>query len=277
MGRAREIIKNNEVAQIEPGKELEFIFREQVRFLKHLSSRGSATQPGGVDINSKEGQKVIRDMGTRFIEELAECFDHAVNICTQYAEVVPTPDRDATIVKELLLFNEEVSDALHFGINLLIYSGYDEESLSGSYNEFMQNDGMTGYETMHGLVKMFSYARYVNIYHQYLPQAHMGRLNKTGDAFIWGGRYINGSMLPFLKEYLWDITHQTYKLINLLKHRAWRLTATETSHKEYHLELLKVWGLLMGLLDMMGYCPESVGRIYAIKNKINWERQYAST
>lgn len=79
--------------------------------------------PKAVDINTKEGQKLIRENAGFVVEELYEGINCLKNRPWNRTQMVV--DRDH--------FNEEMADAFHFFIQLLIMAGFDSDSFFELY------------------------------------------------------------------------------------------------------------------------------------------------
>ena len=88
-----------------------------------------------VDIHSKEGQQRLKDFAWRITEELGEAMNTLKN----------KPWKQTHMITDVKHYNEEISDAFHFFIELCILSGFGPKELYDLYfrksivNEFRQD------------------------------------------------------------------------------------------------------------------------------------------
>jgi len=80
-----------------------------------------------VDITAKSGQKIVKDITHECMHELFEANQHLKNSKDHRATDVKNFDRDAYI--------EELSDALHYFIEIAILTGVSMDEL---YEKYMQ-------------------------------------------------------------------------------------------------------------------------------------------
>lgn len=109
------------------GDRLTEIFRRQRSFMDLLCEAGRFPEYP-VDISSKEGQDVIRDVGLHFLEEFFE----ALHILRNRRHK-QTDDRDVNIMH----FREELADVLHLFVEFLIVCGISEDLI---FAEFVQKN-----------------------------------------------------------------------------------------------------------------------------------------
>lgn len=104
---------------------LECMFRMQKEFMDLLhEKRGLPLYP--VDLSSKEGQQVCREAGLAGIEEAFEAFAHLRNAKKHRVTEVREIDRDA--------FIEEMSDSLHYFIEVMLFAGVTADELFDIYS-----------------------------------------------------------------------------------------------------------------------------------------------
>ena len=98
------------------------------------SKKGILTSAGPVDINTCTGQQVLKDFMWRVTEEIGETANCLKN----------KPWKQSEILTDEAHYREELIDALHFFIELLILSGFDAQMLYDYYfkknqvNQFCQ-------------------------------------------------------------------------------------------------------------------------------------------
>jgi len=103
---------------------LKQMWDQQEAFMRLLQqSRGFPDFP--TDITSKQGQKFLKDITHHMMDELFEAGQHLKNSKSHRATLVPEVDREA--------FKEELVDALHLYLELVIASGITLPELVDAY------------------------------------------------------------------------------------------------------------------------------------------------
>lgn len=103
---------------------LEAMWEQQHEFMRLLqSTRGFPEFP--TDISSKKGQKFLKDITHHMMDELFEAGQHLKNSKSHRATEIPEVDREA--------YKEELVDALHLYLELVIASGITLEELYEAY------------------------------------------------------------------------------------------------------------------------------------------------
>lgn len=78
-----------------------------------------------VDISTKQGQKLLKDITHHIQDELFEASQHLKNHKSHRATEIPEVDRDA--------FIEELADSLHLFFELVMAAGVSQDELYKSY------------------------------------------------------------------------------------------------------------------------------------------------
>jgi len=100
------------------------MWNQQEAFMRLLQeTRGFPDFP--TDITSKKGQKFLKDITHHMMDELFEAGQHLKNAKSHRATLVPEVDREA--------FKEELVDALHLYLELVIASGITLPELVEAY------------------------------------------------------------------------------------------------------------------------------------------------
>ena len=100
------------------------MWEQQEQFIKLLQEkRGFPAVP--TDITSKQGQKFLKDITHHMMDELFEAGQHLKNSKSHRATLVPEVDREA--------YKEELVDAMHLYIELLIASGITTDEFVEAY------------------------------------------------------------------------------------------------------------------------------------------------
>lgn len=103
---------------------LKEMWEQQESFMQLLKEkRGFPKFP--VDISTKHGQKLLKEIRNHLIEELFEAGQHLRNSKTHRITELPEVDRDAYL--------EELVDAQHLLFELVIASGFSLEQYVQSY------------------------------------------------------------------------------------------------------------------------------------------------
>ena len=101
-------------------------FELQQKLIEHFQYAGHDIQCP-VDITSKAGQKACRDTGLKAVEELFEAFALLKNAKQHRKTDVPEFDREH--------FLEEISDSLHFQLEMLLMLGVTPDELFAAYEK----------------------------------------------------------------------------------------------------------------------------------------------
>jgi dUTPase-like protein len=100
------------------------MWRQQEDFMRLLQEkRGFPAFP--TDISSKPGQKFLNDIRHHIMDELFEAGQHLKNSKSHRATEIPEVDREA--------YKEELVDALHLYLELVIASGITLDELVHAY------------------------------------------------------------------------------------------------------------------------------------------------
>ena len=104
--------------------DMKVLWDQQLAFMRLLQEkRGFPQFP--VDITSKPGQRLLKDITHHMMDELFEAGQHLKNAKSHRATLVPEVDREA--------YKEELVDALHLYFELIIASGITLEELCEAY------------------------------------------------------------------------------------------------------------------------------------------------
>lgn len=100
------------------------LFEQQADFMRLLHSKG-LFQSFPVDITSKQGQKLCKDIAHDAMDELHEAIQHLRNSKQHRVTEIKEFDRDKYL--------EELVDHLHFFIELCIVSSVSAQDLCDAY------------------------------------------------------------------------------------------------------------------------------------------------
>ena len=103
---------------------LDTMWDQQERFMRLLQAkRGFPEFP--TDLSTKKGQQFLKDIRNHLMEELFEAGQHLKNAKSHRATDIPEIDREA--------YKEELVDALHLFLELVIASGITLDELVEAY------------------------------------------------------------------------------------------------------------------------------------------------
>ena len=105
---------------------LEEMFKLRNKFIQRLEKEIPGSYPNiPVDISSKKGQKLCRDLALKGVEEMFEALQHLKNWKPHRKTEMPEINREE--------FLEEIVDAFNYFMALLIVVDVDEEKLFEAY------------------------------------------------------------------------------------------------------------------------------------------------
>lgn len=239
-----------------------------------------------INIQSKSSQTLIKDFVGRVIEELSESYESLMvidsiiqnTICLN-GELRNISEKDSEkILSELQNASEEISDALHFFVELLIYtdiSASDIYDYVKNHSSFELSENKLFEAMILGSGYLGSYSELSNNY----PRIYLNNLplfqNKDID---WGlrqfGLAYNQELFNInLKCYFWDITHYLNLARNCLKNKPWKQSQMLTDSAKFRDYLIKSFILFLGTCYSMNLSSDNLYRNYFKKNKINLFRQ----
>jgi hypothetical protein len=232
-----------------------------------------------VHINTKEAQILVKDFIARIVEELSEGYESLENyvVSRNVGNFVHDDIGDSSLISELFQslqnFNEELADALHFYLELLIALGLNSEWL-------LDNVDMTN-----GLISHCYYSYGCNRQPLNLPQTFeeaerlkflvevpFWNYNTFADKVLyWGGR--NTSQLDLhhvFKPMLWDVTHSLNLARNCLKNKPWKQSEVATDVNKFHYWIKRGFLQLFALFGVAGYNSDVlIYHLYWKKHEVN--------
>ena len=228
-----------------------------------------------IDINQKANQKLLKEFIGRVVEELAEAFE-CYDSLLMGRQVNKTRDELLPLVKD---FNMEISDALHFFVELLIFSNIEPVDIQNYFDILLSDNDLSGsaYDSDNILTTSLFYGNYLNIqmgtpkfsyggYQIYVQE--QGPYNEN----MRGGNQISSDRLDELKSQFWDITYTLNLAGNSLKKKPWKQTEVETDEQGFQNLLMEAYIRLFRMLSFIGMSELSILTVYKTKNTINQER-----
>ena len=251
-----------EVVYPKPYALSEIFALQKVLLESYIKIEGMPRYP--IDINTKESQKLLKDFSGRIIEELGEGFESYLTMMDMFHSGI---DEDQ-MVPFLQNFNEEIADAIHFWLELMVYSGYELSMM----NQWLLGYTGTDFSKADGLATWFSLGKtLVEADQQGLQLAcRMVIEDKDlNDEFLVGGRKLSNKHKDIMKIYLWDITYWLQMARNTLKNKPWKQSQMMTDGNLYEKALREATVALFKFCAFVELTPESFFLIYYKKNKVN--------
>lgn len=217
-----------------------------------------------IDINTKSSQILIKDFASRIIEELGEGFESYLTMLDMFHQGVDEEE----MIPHLQNFNEEISDALHFWLELMIYSGYETEHLM-KWLALYSEKTYGGYDQLDSWIKVAGLMVDQELAMKRLPCRWVVKDHMLEDEFLRGGRQLSTERKNLMKQYLWDITYHLQIVRNTLKNKPWKQTQMMTDANQYEEAMAQTCLALFKFFYFAGFTKESIYVIYYKKNKIN--------
>ena len=221
-----------------------------------------------IDIHDPVSQVILKDFSARVVEELGEAYE-SLEVLMQYMSTVKDgwnpPEIDPEkVLPALYNFNEEMADAIHFMVELMVYSGYYPKDILADDKEDVDSN-------------MFDIFKYIQANYQwdkqasYMPQIPVPKAQDN--IFIQGGRSISGIFLSMTIDGMWAVIYPLQLARNALKNKPWKQSQMLSDNKVYKNNTIKAFKALVCLCLSVGINEEAFYNIYLAKNKVNRFRQ----
>ncbi len=217
---------------------LQEIFNRQKELMKiydpiEVASGLTQTEDVPVDMHDRMGQARLKDFAWRITEELTEC--------TDALEKHPNDE---------VHFREEIIDAFHFYIELMILSDMEMEFLYKSFPDEYE----LGRESFFDLL---------------VDGADFGirfNPNPPTDAE-------KSVRLDEVSVLCWEVTENMGKAMNCLKNKPWKQAQMLTDVHVYQQHILYGLFSMFRLMLAVGMASDDMYEMYILKNKVNKFRQ----
>jgi hypothetical protein len=217
-----------------------------------------------IDIHTKQSQNIIKDFSARIIEEFGEGFESYEIMMDMFHH----GEDESDMIPHLQNFNEEVADAIHFWLELMIFSGYEVSHLK----KWMETDWEVSFsnpDLLSEYMKLGGYLVETHLPLVKIPKRMVIRDSDLRDEFLRGGRALSKVLRQQMKVYLWDITYWLQLARNTLKNKPWKQSHMLTDLGQYENALKKCAYSMFTFLAFSGFTKESLFHIYYKKNKVN--------
>lgn len=216
-----------------------------------------------VNVNLKSSQILIKDFVGRVIEELGEGYESYDELMYQFSR----GEKREKMLPFLQNFNEECADALHFWLELLIYSGIEVPEIR-KYLELDDSDPEQA-DTLVMLLKAGRDIATATLQGKTYAPAWKVIAGKIEDEFMRGGNCLSIERDAKMCQLLWKATYKLQIARNCLKNKPWKQTQMMTDEKTYRLRLMEGTIYMFGFFWFAGFTPTSLHHIYYKKNLIN--------
>ena len=265
---------------------LKTIFSLQKELLNHYQKiEGLPKYP--IEVNVKASQVILKDFIGRITEELAEgleSLDKILMVKDKYQDVTRSGEHyKGTVVPMIQNFNEECADALHFAVELLIFSGVDEDMVMSYVHTYIMNLEADEYSIEDG-------KRVPTDWLQLLVKAARSRNSRNG-MLEWSFPEKMDAMPIILAEdmepynpgcrRLDDTVYKNLMLLyanctlafniarNTLKNKPWKQTQMKTDEANYRMLIIEGFVKLIEFFEFAGLTEDDIYFLYYKKNMVN--------
>lgn len=260
--------KDTQIPEVKDNKYLESIYGLQKELLNHyIGIEGLPQYP--IDVNSKKNQVILKDFTGRVIEELGEGYESMVEVnrlgtTNQYFMTKPNEvlvnNEDWRMTRaHIQNINEELADALHFMMELMVYANIEAEDILTYLNKL-------GFKA-EDLDRVMVYGS--NLIRNNESRGYRISSADTKDICTHVGWEASDSLLDDYSIQLWDITYSLSISRNCLKNKPWKQSGELTDENTYQKLLCESFVKLMGFYYRVGYTAKTLYETYYLKNLIN--------
>lgn len=264
--------------EIKDGKYLEEIYKLQQNLLKaYIQIEGLPEYP--IDVNSKKSQIILKDFTGRVIEELGEGYESMLEVeeiankYNYFHTVLQGEGEALSMVKNHIQnTNEELADALHFMMELLIYANIQPEDCYKFMDKVCKNMGYAHATRGHHLDGLMEFG-YDMVNGMLLIKKNIFEIDsifpELKDSCTPVGWKTSPMWLNHISIQLWDISYSLSISRNCLKNKPWKQSGELTDENKYQELLCESFIKLLGFYKHMGYTAETLFEVYFKKNCIN--------
>ena len=246
-----------------------------------------------IDVNSRKGQAVLKDMSARVIEEMGEGYEstgYALDLLDKYGynlDIIPMNDRQM-LLNHLQNSNEEQADAIAFYIELMLYSNilpvdiynYVERVLlvDPKYNSVKA--GLHWRQNLQGLMdiglciledRFWAIIRTYNVLDISWFETQQDYEKVKG--YTPGYNNLSWDFHDQEAKYCWEVSYHLSVARNFLKNKPWKHTGEMTDEKAYQSEVVMGFIEYLGYLKFVGMDAQSAYVLRFKKHLVNVFRQ----
>lgn len=225
-----------------------------------------------IDLHTKAGQKVIRDFTHRLTEELAEA--HA-SLLTCY--ILATTNQPEECAKTLKQHNLEIADAMHFLLELIIFTGYDEQ-LDRVFRALDNHSMANLIKEGNPLKTMLDIGAYMN-FTEGLNNRGIANYNivpettyEDVDTFNLGNKRVSADIVETEAKMLWYVVCNLHLITNELKSKEWTQGDKTLNLVRFERAMGEMLISFGQYLDYGQFTQIGLRHYYLMKNAINLDR-----
>jgi hypothetical protein len=285
---------DQEPKKVYDGRYLEEIYSLQKELIDgYVKIEGLPPYP--LDVNTKKSQVLIKDFVGRVIEELAEGYESLIQVDEIIQANAPwnlkwgqeKKDNFIQCINHLQNAGEEMADAMHFMVELLIYCNIQPEDIcrytsrySNKLTEFAPDNAIAksmivGKAQFQEELTFPDDKNCVNLitlaYN--LRDDYELNIEIPDERLLQFGSNYNQATYGLCKSMMWDVTYHLNIARNFLKNKPWKQSQMMTNEAGFQEEIVKGFICMMGLFYTMGITDENLYFIYFRKNLTNKFRQ----
>lgn len=276
---------------IEDGKYLEKIYELQMDLINEYVKIERTPCPP-LNVNTKSAQVLLKDFTGRVIEELAEGYESLIEVdnLTQKNKLWQYEYDGQDLIQcfnHMQNASEEMADAMHFMVELLIYANIQPEDIDAYVSKLIPATDEVGPELHNNVIAKcmikgtsdirdmypeITEFRFINLLDVWKREIDHASLPHNAKLLHCGFRY-NHDYYRLFKAMLWDVTYHLNIARNFLKNKPWKQSQMMTNEESYQEELVKAFIAMMGAFYEMGIDDTNLYYIYFKKNLTNKFRQ----
>lgn len=279
-----------EQAPLVDDKQLEEIYNLQKNLMEGYIGKIEKDLPMyPIDVNSRKGQAVLKDMSARVIEEIGEGYEsttYALQLLGKYGfnKNIMTDEDHTMLLNHLQNSNEEQADAIAFFVELMLYCNILPEDIY----RYVQNVLFKKYQTnkrfywnLESLMEVglaLLQERFGDItsgLYRVIEDEDFETQEEADHVFSYIPGY-NGISWDFHDneaKLAWEVTYHLSVARNFLKNKPWKQTGVMTDEKALQEEIVIAFIEYLGYLKYCGFTAQSVYVLRFKKHKVNEFRQ----
>lgn len=261
-----------------PNKDiLEQIFEGQKKLMQHYVKIESLPNFDEYqNLSTKKHQKLLKDFAYRITEELAEASEVAEEVYHAH-----NTNNLKEAQENVLKFNEEIADALHFHIELLIYSNIGIRELKDLTKELLFDNGIGNFYKDDNLTEsIYDAASFYNLKHNNIKKSisnfiSYSKQDTIENPLVMGFRQISNDYFNVYEKYTWSVIKKIMLGMNLLKNKDWKQAdedAIALNISKYQKDITESFLQFIFMCDLLDINRIGLYNIYFYKNSINHDR-----
>lgn len=271
------------VPVVSDGRYLEKIYELQKELIDHYV-KIEGLPPYPIDVNTKKSQVIIKDFVGRVVEELAEGYESMVLIDQLSTKNLSWSFNYNSIefgqcLNHLQNVSEEMADAMHFMVELLIFVNIQPEDIlnyiaketGDKFDNLFRNVG--NYNNVIDIAMKYGCALFIRELDINVKGVNLLEVLDSDDLedieLYQAAHIYNHYYYIQFKEALWDVTYHLNIARNFLKNKPWKQSQMMTDEVRFQAEIVRGFIKMMGAFALIDITPENLFHIYFKKNRAN--------